>query len=219
MTVEEIASLACQRLNLQDYASIERAKRYVRNRWRSIWNAHLWKDSIGYASVKAEMDNGRCILRVPLERVRSIRYGNYAIYPIDPSNIFQLDPMAFDEFGEVCGFTPLGKDDEGNRIVQIVRVPKDVDAESFLVMGKTKCPYLEDTDEPFLTGVEDSITEFVIGDLWQDDQQGAKASNAYANASTFLELMRKLDGEQSASNPRFIPEGTTGYQRNDFFED
>lgn len=218
MTVEEIATLACQRLNLQDNASIQRAMQYVRNRWLTIWNSHLWKDSIGYASVKAEMDGSRCILRVPLERVRAIRYGNYAIYPIDPSNVFQLDPEAFDNFGEVCGFTSLGKDSNGNRIVQIVRVPRD-NAESFLVMGKLKCPKLEDTDEPFLTGVEDVITEFVIGDLWQDDQQGSKASTAYANASTFLELMRKLDGEQSASNPRFIPDCSSGYQRNDFFND
>ena len=219
MTITEIATLACQRLNLQDNASIQRAKGYVRNRWRTIWNAHLWKDSIGYASVKAEMDGNRCILRVPLERVRNIRYGNYTIYPIDPSNVFQLDPEAFDNFGEVCGFTSLGKDTNGNRIIQIVRIPKDIEAESFLVMGKTKCPELEDTDEPFLTGIEDAIVEFTIGDLWQDDQQGAKASSAYANASTFLEVMRKLDGEQSASNPRFIPDLTGDYTRNDLYED
>ncbi len=219
MTVSEIATLACQRLNLQDHASIERAKKYVRNRWLTIWNSHLWKDSIGYASVQAEMDNGKCILRVPLERVRNIRYGNYTIYPIDPSNVFQLDPEAFDNFGEVCGFTSLGKDVNGNRIVQIVRVPKNIEAESFLVMGKIKCPQLEDTDEPFLTGIEDSITEFVIGDLWQDDQQGSKASSAYANASTFLDLMRKIDGEQSASNPRFIPDASGNYTRDDFYED
>lgn len=217
MTVEQIAKKACGRLNLQDYASIEKAKGYVRDRWLTIWNCHLWKDSIAYASVKAEMDGDRCILRVPLERVRNIRYGGYSIYPIDPSNVFQLDPQAFDNFGEVCGFAPLGKDENSNRIVQIFRPPRDVEKESFLVMGKKRCPDLADDEEPFLTGIEDAITEYVVGDMWQDDQQGSKAATAYSNGSSFLEMMRKIDGEQSAANPRFIPECAGQYE--DLFDD
>ncbi len=220
MTIEQIAKKACQRLNLQDTASIEKAKSYVRDRWLSIWNCHLWKDSIGFVSVKANIEDGRCILRVPLERVRNIRFGEYSIYPIDPSNVFQLDPQAFDNFGEVCGFSALGKDDNGNRLVQILRMPKNVEKETFLVMGKMYCPELpNDDDEPFLTGIEDALTEMVVGDLWNDDQQGAKASQAHANGSTFIELMRKIDGEQSANSVRFIPETNTYYTTTDIFGD
>lgn len=219
MTIEEIARKACQRLNLQDTYSINKAIEYAKQRWQTIWNCHLWKDSVGYASVQAEMDGNKCILRVPLERVRAIRYDNYAIYPIDPCNVFQLDASAFDGYGDVCGFTSLGKDENGNRLVHIMKIPSDLDSETFLVMGKMKCPTLENGDEPFLTGVEDALTEFVAGDLWMDDQQQTKGATAYSNGSTFVEQMRKIDGEQSASNPRFIPDGGVGYQARDFFED
>ncbi len=212
MTISEVAKKACRRLNRQDEYSINVAKSYARDRWRTIWDAHLWKDSIGYVSVDAEQDGDRCILRVPLERVRNIRYGNRAIYPIDPSNVFQLDPEAFDEFGEVCGFTSLGKDKDGKRIIQILRKPRENETQSFLVMGKTKAPELDDDDELFLTGIEDAITEYVVGDLWRDDQQDAKANNCYANGSTFIEMMRKIDGEQSATTTRFIPEITGTYE-------
>lgn len=206
MTVSEIAQDACGLLNLQDSFSLECAKDFVRNRWRTIWNCHLWADTVGYASVGAENEDGRCILRVPLERVRNIRYGDYTIYPIDPSNVFQLDPTAFDSYGEIVGFTPLGKDASGKRIVQIYKIPRDASAEAFLVMGKKKCPELADDDEPFLTGIEDAITEFVVGDLWKKDQQFAKAAACYQNGSTFVEAMRKIEGDQSASMPRIVPD-------------
>ena len=219
MTIKEIAKKACGQLNLQDGTSIELATSYAKDRWNTLWNAHLWKDSIGYVSATAEIEDGKCYLRVPLERVRNIRCNQYAIYPIEPSNVFQLDATAFDSFGEVAGFAEMGKDTDGNRIVQIFKVPKDAEAHAFLVMGKKKCPALGDDDEPFLTGIEDAMLEFVVGDLWRRDQQFTKANACYANGSTFVEAMRKIDGEQSAANPRIIPEPCSGFEYGELFED
>lgn len=219
MTIREIAAVACGILNLQDETSIEQAMEYAKNRWNTIWNGHLWKDSIGYVSTSATIEGGKCFLRVPLERVRNIRCNEYAIYPIDPSNVFQLDPTAFDSFGEISGFSEMGKDADDNRIVQLFKVPQDVEAQSFLVMGKKKCPELGEDDEPFLTGVEDALVEFVAGDLWRRDQQLAKANSHFQNGSTFVEAMRKLDGEQSAANPRVIPDFSCTFEGCGIFED
>lgn len=219
MTIRETAVKACGQLNLQDEASIEQAVAYAKDRWRTIWNGHLWKDSVGYVSTGAEVKDGGCYLSVPLERVRNIRCNDYAIYPIDPSNVFQLDPMAFDNFGEITGFSEMGKDADGNRIVRIFSVPQEVGKQSFLVMGKKKCPELADDDEPFLTGIDDALLEFVVGDLWRRDQQFTKANACYTNGSTFVEQMRKIDGEQSATNPRIVPEVYDNFEYGKIFED
>lgn len=219
MTIRETAVKACGQLNLQDEASIEQAVAYAKDRWRTIWNGHLWKDSVGYVSTGAEVKDGGCYLSVPLERVRNIRCNDYAIYPIDPSNVFQLDPMAFDNFGEITGFSEMGKDADGNRIVRIFSVPQEVGKQSFLVMGKKKCPELADDDEPFLTGIDDALLEFVVGDLWRRDQQFTKANACYTNGSTFVEQMRKIDGEQSAANPRIVPEVYDSFEYGKIFED
>lgn len=219
MTLKDIAQKACSQLNLQDDASVWQAVSYAKDRWNTIWNGHLWKDSIGYVSAKAEISDGKCLLHVPLERVRNIRCNQRAIYPADPSNVFQLDPTAFDSFGEVAGFSEMGKDENGNRIAQIFKVPRDAAAQSFLVMGKKKCPELSEDDEPFLTGIEDALLEFVTGDLWRRDQQFAKANACYSNGSTFVEAMRKIDGEQSAANPRIIPESGCNFEYGELFED
>lgn len=218
MTVAEIATKACEQLNLQDSGSLEKAKKFVKDRWLTIWNSHLWKDTVGYVSAIVENENNRSIIRVPLERIRNIRYGDYAISPIDPSNVFQLDANAFDSYGEVCGFTELGKDSNGNRLAQIYRMPES-STTSFLVMGKKKCPTLADDDEPFLTGVEDALWEFVTGDMWKLDQQFSKANSCYANGSTFVEQMRKIDSEQSAAMPRIVPDGGSTTEVFDLFED
>ena len=219
MTIRETAVKACGQLNLQDEASIEQAVAYAKDRWRTIWNGHLWKDSVGYVSTGAEVKDGGCYLSVPLERVRNIRCNDYAIYPIDPSNVFQLDPMAFDNFGEITGFSEMVKDADGNRIVRIFSVPQEVGKQSFLVMGKKKCPELADDDEPFLTGIDDALLEFVVGDLWRRDQQFTKANACYTNGSTFVEQMRKIDGEQSAANPRIVPEVYDNFEYGKIFED
>lgn len=219
MTIREIALRACQQLNLQDDTSYEIAVSYAQDRWRTIWNGHLWKDSIGYVSANAEIRDDGCFLSVPLERVRNIRCNEYPIYPIDPSNVFQLDPMAFDSFGEITGFSEMGKDADGNRVVRIFSVPQEVSKQSFLVMGKKKCPYLADEDEPFLTGIEDALLEFVTGDLWRRDQQFTKANACYNNGSTFVEQMRKIDGEQSAANPRIVPDVCNHFEYGTIFED
>lgn len=221
MTIRELAEKACQMLNLQDEDSIQKAAMYATSRFNTIWNGHLWKDSIGYVSTSCEVVDGKCYLHVPLERVRNIRCNEFAIYPIDPSNVFQLDPTAFDSFGEIAGFSEMGKDAQGNRIVQIYKVPKDAESQKFLVMGKIKCPTMTEESELILTGVEDALFEFVVGDLWRRDQQFAKANSCYANGSTFVEAMRKIDGEQSASNPRIIPESSCvfEYDRHGLFDD
>lgn len=219
MTIRAIAEKAVAMLNLQDETSLALAIGYAKDRWRTIWNGHLWKDSVGYASVSANIDGGKCTLSVPLERVRNIRCNEQAIYPIDPSNVFQLDPTAFDSFGEAAGFSEMGKDELGNRIVQIFKAPQDAASQSFLVMGKKTCPELGDDDEPFLTGVEDALLEFTVGDLWRRDQQFTKANACYQNGSTFVESMRKIDGEQSASNPRIIPESYSTFECGEIFDD
>lgn len=219
MTIREIAFKACSMLNLQDEASIEQAVEYAKHRWQTIWNGHLWKDSVGYVSVAAEIKDGACFLSVPLERVRNIRCNQFAIYPIDPSNVFQLDPLAFDCFGEITGFSEMGKDEAGNRIVRIFSLPKEPQKYSFLVMGKIKCPELADDDEPFLTGIDDALLEFVTGDLWRRDQQFNKANSSYSNGSTFVEQMRKIDGEQSASNPRIVPDVYCNFEYGKIFDD
>lgn len=127
--------------------------------------------------------------------------------------------MAFDSFGEITGFSEMGKDADGNRVVRIFSVPQEVSKQSFLVMGKKKCPYLADEDEPFLTGIEDALLEFVIGDLWRRDQQFTKANASYNNGSTFVEQMRKIDGEQSAANPRIVPDVCNHFEYGTLFED
>lgn len=212
MTIRQLAEKACQMLNLQDEDSIQKAVNYAIGRFNTIWNGHLWKDSIGYVSTDAKIEDGKCYLHVPLERVRNIRCNECAIYPVDPSNVFQLDATAFDSFGEIAGFSEMGKDDDGNRIVQIYKVPKDAQSQKFLVMGKIKCPTLDETSELVLTGIEDALFEFVVGDLWRRDQQFAKSNSCYSNGSTFVEAMRKIDGEQAAANPRIIPEASCSFE-------
>ena len=218
MTVSDIAQKVCMQLNLQDTSSLQKAEKFVKDRWTTIWNSHLWKDSVGYVNAQAQNQDGRCILRAPLERIRAVRYGEIAIAPVDPSNVFQLDPQAFDNYGEVCGFSELGKDKQGNRIAQIYRIPLS-SKESFLIMGKIKCPILDNNDEIFLTGAEDALTEFAAGDMWKLDQQFSKAAACYANGSTFVEQMRKLDSEQSASNPRAVPESSYFNEQGNLFDD
>ena len=147
MTIRETAVKACGQLNLQDEASIEQAVAYAKDRWRTIWNGHLWKDSVGYVSTGAEVKDGGCYLSVPLERVRNIRCNDYAIYPIDPSNVFQLDPMAFDNFGEITGFSEMGKDADGNRIVRIFSVPQEDNRSS--LWARKNAPSWRTTTNPF----------------------------------------------------------------------
>lgn len=220
MTISEIAEKACNMVGLQDTWSIERAKQYARDRWRTIWNAHLWKDSVGYASATPEIDGSRCILRVPLERVRNIRVGKFSIAPADPSNVFQLDPTAFDGFGDIVAFTELGKDENNLRIVQLYRKPKEPDGMSFLVMGKKYCPEIGDDEQPPLTGIDDALWEMTLGDVWRQDQQFTKANMCYQNGGTFLENMRKIDGEQSASSVRLLPDNNYDWDANrDLFGD
>ena len=219
MTITEIAQKACALIGLSDDASITKAKEFARQRWATIWNAHNWKDSIGYCNLRgATDDSGRFMLHVPLERVRIIRYGNIALAPIDPVNVFQLDSTAFDSVGEVLSFCELGKDEDGNRLVQVLRAPKDTNG-SFLVMGKMFCPALADDDSPFLTGCDDALVEFVLGDLWRTDQQLQKAASSIANASSFLDVMRNLDSVQSATEVRIIPDNSNDWQPSDLFND
>jgi len=84
------------------------------------------------------------------------------------------------------------------------------------VLGKRYAPsFTADNDEPGISGMENCLIAFALGDMLERDESYTEASAKFEEAMELLKQLKKIEVAQQAHNCRVIPESGYG---DDFFE-
>lgn len=84
------------------------------------------------------------------------------------------------------------------------------------VLGKRYAPaFSSDNDEPGISGMENCLIAFGLGDMLERDESYSEASAKFEEAMELLKQLKRIEVAQQAHSLRVIPEGGYG---DDYFE-
>jgi hypothetical protein len=210
-----MATYVTDKFGVTTAAMVTRAKGFYDVRYRMIWDRYYWKQTKVSESSTVSASTQDVTLTAAIDRVVAVRWNNRRLLPVNQEQVFQLDPEAFDSAGEVVGFSELPKDSSGLTVIRLYEIPQD--SKELMVLGKAPPETLTDSETPRLSGIDQSLQAYVLGDLWQSIRQFSKADILYREAETFLQQMIKIEEEQSAYDKRIIPSDDEQYDRDDLF--
>lgn len=110
LTLGEMADLACEKVNKTDDDSLALCKKFIRRRYKLIYNSYLWKDSLELAegvtngSTAFEQSN---IVIMPrwMERVVAVREGDSNNLTVEEQSVFfKKDAAMIGRTGSCTGF-------------------------------------------------------------------------------------------------------------------
>lgn len=104
MTLSEIAAYVCSKIGQTDAASVAACKGFIAVRYRMIWDAALWRDSLALVSVTTTAGSNWLVLPRNLDTVLKVRVNTTTIGPFDAGTVFDYNPDLFDNQGTPAGF-------------------------------------------------------------------------------------------------------------------
>ena len=120
MTLSAIASLVCSKVRKTDDASVAACKLFLRQRHEMLYDAALWKDTVGLFTRLLEFDTDavalvrEVILPLDCARPLAVRYGTPAAgdtRTLEPSSLETWLRLAgtdnFEQMGEAAGFVEI----------------------------------------------------------------------------------------------------------------
>ena len=198
MTKSDIAQFVADKLQKTDQGSLNLLKSFVDRRYEMIWNAALWRESLGTTSYSVAADTSEVTLNSAVDLPVAAAWDNEEITPVDYSAVFRVDPKMFDESGAVAKFIVLAKGANGSSKIKLLRKPKE--AKTLLILGKTKMTPLGDEDSPLISGVDNALVAFVEGDMLEHLRQYQKAQLKYQEASSQLAIAKDMETHQTATD-------------------
>jgi hypothetical protein len=166
-----------------------------------LWNAELWRESLGTYSTTVSSGSDIIELTLDMDFPVSAYWDEREITPVDYQRVFQMNPALLAESGTPTDFIVLSKSvsASGTRPrIQLIRVPDTT--KTLLVLGKLYVTPLGDNDSPTL--------EYL--------QQYAKAQAKLQEAAAHLQLMRDIEKHQSARVQQLVPDVEAAWGYNDF---
>lgn len=89
--------------------------------------------------------------------------------------------------------------------IDLITIPQS--EKTISVLGKRRIkPMIEDSDSPELTGIDNALLAFAIGDMWESQRQYGKAQIKFGEGSSMISQMADLERRQSASVIRLVPQ-------------
>jgi len=192
-----------------------RARGFYDVRYAMIWDRFYWKQTKVSETQSVAANQQDVTFSALIDRVVAIRWNNRRLLPVNQEQVFQLDPEAFDSAGEVVGFSELPKDNNGFAQIRMYEIPQE--AKEVLVLGKAPPEQLTDGQRPRMTGIDQCLQAYILGDLWQSIRQFTKADKLYSEAEAFIDKMIEIEQEQAAYDNRIIPYDDEQYDRDDLF--
>ena len=176
MTKLEIANYVGEKVHSTDSDSIAVFKQFVDRRYEMIWNAELWRESMGTYSTSVSSGTSVIDLTIEMDFPVSAYWDEREITPVDYQRVFQINPALLDESGTPTDFIVLSKSvsARGTRPrIQLIRVPNET--KTLLVLGKLVVTPLTDNDSPTISGIDNALVTYVEADAREYLQQYAKA--------------------------------------------
>ena len=217
MTKSNIANYVGEKVHSTDDDSQAVFKTFVDRRYEMIWNAELWRESLGTMDTTVTSGNSVVSLSSMMDFPVSAYWDEREITPVDYQRVFQINPALLEESGTPTDFIVLPKvTSAGNTYPQIklLRVP-DV-TKTLLVLGKLYVTPLGDNDSPTLSGIDNTLVSYVEADALEYLQQYAKAQAKLQEAGAHLQLMRDMEKHQSARVQQLVPDVEAAWGYNDF---
>lgn len=194
MTKLEIANYVGEKVHSTDSDSIAVFKQFVDRRYEMIWNAELWRESMGTYSTSVNSGTSVIDLTVEMDFPVSAYWDEREITPVDYQRVFQINPALLDESGTPTDFIVLSKSvsASGTRPrIQLIRVPNET--KTLLVLGKLVVTPLTDNDSPTISGIDNALVTYVEADALEYLQQYAKAQAKLQEAGAHMQLMRDME--------------------------
>lgn len=203
MTLEEIAEYCAAMTGMKDNVTRADALSFAKFRWKMIWGRAFWVQSKMEQPFEVAAEQKEVLLGTEFDFAVAARWGrDRELIVTSDITLLRTAPLALDTTGSVMGFDPLPRTNDGARI-RLYYLPKTAD--TLLVIGKRRCPELDASFEPNISGGEETLTAFVLGDLQRKRRQYAKANEHYAEATGHLANMLAIEREQAASDMRIVP--------------
>lgn len=205
MTLDDIKTFTTGTVGMTDATTAAQAEMFIKNRWRMLWNVANWRQARVQDTVSVSQGVQDVTLPATFDLVTAVRLaGQGELTGLHDAANFHADPNGYDQIGSPMTFSPLPKTAGGLSVIRLGRVPSA--AGTLLVIGKTKCPELDSgSASPLITGADQVLCEYVIGDLYRWIRQFGKAAACYQNAQILTQTMLDLETKQSAEICRIIP--------------
>jgi len=217
VTKSNIANYVGEKVHSTDDDSQAVFKTFVDRRYEMIWNAELWRESLGTVSQTVASGVDTVSLSTTMDFPVSAYWDEREITPVDYQRVFQMNPALLAETGTPTDFIVLPKVTSASGTysqIKLLRIPDD--AKTLLVLGKLYVTELGDNDSPMLSGVDNTLVAFVEADALEYLQQYAKAQAKLQEAAAHLQLMRDMEKHQSARVQQLIPDVESAWGYNDF---
>ena len=214
MTKTALAQFVADKLQKTDTDSLTLLKTFIDLRYEMIWNAGLWRETLGTTSYSVAAETEDVTLNSTVDFPVAASWDNDGIYPVNYETVFQIEPDEFNQSGTPTSFVVLPKDSSGNAVIKLVRKPNT--AKTLLVLGKLKITALGDTDSPKINGVDNALLAYVESDMLEHMRQYGKAQVKQGEAAAQMSLMRDLEMGQAAKETRVIPKVSNDWSTADF---
>ena len=142
-TVSEIATYTTDKLGINDSATVDLAKNFIRARFRMIWDSFYWIESKVAETITLHPASTQIVtFTTAIDKIVAIRWNDRRILPVNEETVFQIDPSAFDNEGETVAFARLPKDGSGQPRIKLFEIPQE--AREIVALGKAPVPTLAD---------------------------------------------------------------------------
>lgn len=205
MNLGEIKTYTAAKLGLTDSTTKAQAGEFAKARWRMIWNYHLWRQTRTSAEVAVSAAQQIITLPADFELVLAARWNTDTGLTADLDlSVFSANPSTWNLPGPVLGYSPMARDANGLARIRLNRAPET--AGVVLAIGKSTCiPLTTDTDSPLISGTDECLVAFVMGDLYQWQRQFGKAQAFFQEAQALLQKMVEIETSQTTEQRQIIP--------------
>jgi hypothetical protein len=194
-------------------AMVTRAKGFYDARYAMIQDRYFWKQMKVSESTSVASGTQDITFTNALDLITVVSWADIQLSPVNQEQVFQIDPSANDGEGTPVSFSVLPKTDAGLPRIRLYRVPTET--KTLIVIGKAPTETLSDSESPRLTGIDQALHGYVLGDMWEHKRQYTKASACFQEAEAFLQKMIDIEEDQGANSARIIPSDAHQWDRED----
>jgi len=196
-------------------AMVTRAKGFYDARYHMIQDRYFWKQMKVSESQSVSSGTQDITFTSALDLITTVTWDDTTLSPINQEQVFQIDPAAYDAEGTPVSFSVLPKTDAGLPRIRLYRTPTTT--KTIIAIGKAPPETLGDDDSPRLTGIDQALHGYILGDMWEHKRQYTKAGVCFQEAEAFLQKMIEIEEEQGANSARLIPSDPHQWDRDDLW--
>lgn len=193
-------------------AIVTRAKGFYDARYNMIQDRYFWKQMKVSETVSVPADTQDVTFSSALDLITTAMWDKIYLGPVNQEQVFQIDTDALTAEGTPVSFSVLPKTDAGLARIRLYRTPTET--KNLTVLGKAPTETLSDSEKPRLTGIDQALQAFILGDLWEHKRQFSKRDALFAEAEAFLQKMIDIERDQGANSARIIPHEEHQWDRN-----